>query len=72
MTTSTADRILDAAREAFGTTGYDAVSLDALGAELGLSKQTILYWFPSKEALLAAVVDRGAAELTAVVEGALE
>ena len=71
MTATTADRILDAALEAFGTTGYDAVSLDAVAAELGLSKQAILYWFPSKEALLAAVVDRGAAELTAVVEEAL-
>ena len=71
MTASTADRILDAALEAFGTRGYDAVSLDALAAELGLSKQTILYWFPSKEVLLSAVVDRGASELTRVVEGAL-
>jgi len=68
---STAERILDAALEAFGTRGYDAVSLDALAAELGLSKQTILYWFPSKDALLAAVVERGAAKLTTTVERAL-
>lgn len=72
MTTPTSDRILDAALEAFGTTGYDAVSLDALAAELDLSKQTILYWFPSKEALLAAVVELGAARLTASVEEALD
>ena len=71
MTISTADRILDAALEAFGTTGYDAVSLDALATDLGISKQTILYWVPSKELLLAAVVEAAASRLTAVVEGAL-
>ena len=71
MTISTADRILDAALEAFGTTGYDAVSLDALAADLGISKQTILYWYPSKELLLAAVVEAAAARLTEVVESAL-
>ena len=72
MTTSTSERILDAALEAFGTTGYAAVSLDALAVDLGVSKQTILYWFPSKEALLAAVVEQGAGELTEVVEASLE
>jgi len=72
VTTSTSERILDAALEAFGTTGYAAVSLDALAVDLGVSKQTILYWFPSKEALLAAVVKQGAGELTEVVEASLE
>ena len=71
MTSSTADRILAAALEAFGTTGFDAVPLDALAAELGISKQTILYWFPSKELLLAAVVEAAAVRLTGVVESAL-
>ena len=33
-------------------------------ATLGIRKQTILYWFPSKEALLEAVVDRCADEVT--------
>jgi TetR/AcrR family transcriptional regulator len=67
----TADRVLDAAVESFGTRGYDATSLDALAAELGIRKQTILYWFPSKEALLEAVIDRSAAELSAALEDAL-
>ena len=46
--------------------------LDKLAAGLGLRKQTILYWFPSKEALLSAVVEASAAELTSVFETALE
>ena len=33
-------------------------------AALGIRKQTILYWFPSKEVLLEAVVDRCADEVT--------
>ncbi|MEQ1787822.1 MAG: helix-turn-helix domain-containing protein [Acidimicrobiales bacterium] len=61
---TTADRILEASMDAFGTRGYDGTSLDDLARELGIRKQTILYWFPSKEALLEAVVDRCADEVT--------
>ena len=68
---NTGDRVLDAALVAFGGRGYEATSLDALAAELGVRKQTILYWFGSKEALLDATVDRAAEELSAALEGAL-
>ncbi len=64
MKEPTAERILVAAMGAFGTRGYDGTSLDDLARELGIRKQTILYWFPSKDALLEAVVDRCAAEVT--------
>jgi AcrR family transcriptional regulator len=53
-----------AAIAAFGTRGFGATSLDDLAAELGIRKQTILYWYPSKDALLDAAVDRTAAEVT--------
>ena len=68
---ATADRILVAAMAEFGTRGYEATSLDDLARELGIRKQTILYWFPSKEALLEAVVDRCAAEVTGRLERGL-
>jgi len=68
---STRDRILDVALAGFGGTGFDGTSLDDLAAELGVTKQTILYYFPSKEALLRAVIDRSADELAGVLEGAL-
>lgn len=71
MATATADRILDAALVSFGTRGYEATSLDALAAVLGVRKQTILYWFPSKEALLDAVIDRSAADLSEALERTL-
>ena len=62
---NTADRILDASVEAFGSRGYEATSLDELARSLGIRKQTILYWFPSKEALLGACLDAVALELAA-------
>ena len=71
-TAPTADRILVAAMDAFGTRGYDGTSLDDLARELGIRKQTILYWFPSKEALLEAVVDRCAEEVSRRLVRALE
>jgi TetR/AcrR family transcriptional regulator len=64
MKEATDERILVAAMSAFGARGYDGTSLDDLARELGIRKQTILYWFPSKEALLAAVVDRCADEVS--------
>jgi AcrR family transcriptional regulator len=67
----TADRILDAALASFGSRGYEATSLDALAEGLGVRKQSILYWFPSKEALLEALIDRSAAELAGALEDSL-
>ena len=69
--TSTRERILDAALGEFGTKGYDATSLDQLAATLGITKQSILYHFVSKEALLEAVIDYAAADLSATLEEAL-
>jgi AcrR family transcriptional regulator len=68
---STSERILDAALVSFASRGYDASSLDALAAGLEIRKQTILYWFPSKEVLLEAVIDRSAVELSAALEESL-
>jgi AcrR family transcriptional regulator len=67
----TADRILVAAMREFGTRGYGATSLDDLARTLGIRKQTILYWFPSKEVLLEAVIDRCAAEVMGRLERGL-
>ena len=69
--TTTAERILDAALASFATRGYEASSLDALAVGLDIRKQTILYWFPSKEILLEAVIDRSAVELSTALEESL-
>ena len=70
-TTDTRERVLEAALGSFGGPGYEATSLDDIAAELGVSKQTILYYFPSKAALLDAVIDVSAAELAGVLEDAV-
>jgi TetR/AcrR family transcriptional regulator len=70
-TARTGDRILDAALQQFGTRGYEATSLDAIAADLGVRKQTILYWYPSKQALLDAVVARSAEDLHLTLDAAL-
>ncbi|CAN5566635.1 hypothetical protein BH10ACT1_BH10ACT1_25170 [soil metagenome] len=66
----TRDRILAAALTAFADRGVEATSLDSLAAEIGVRKQTILYWFSSKEVLLLGVVDHAVAELGARLSGA--
>jgi AcrR family transcriptional regulator len=69
---TTSDRILDAALGSFASRGYEATSLDAVAKELELTKQSILYWFPSKDALLEAVIARSAADLSSALEAALQ
>lgn len=70
-TPTTAQRILDAAVVAFATRGYDTTSLDTLADTLGIRKQSILYWFPTKERILEAVIDRAAADLAETLEQSL-
>lgn len=67
----TRERILDVALSSFAARGYEAVSLDAVAAGLGVRKQTILYHFGSKDALLDAVIDRSASDLADALERAL-
>jgi AcrR family transcriptional regulator len=67
----TRGRILDAALASFADRGYEATSLDAIANVLGVRKQTILYHFGTKEALLDAVIDDSASELSDVLERAL-
>jgi TetR/AcrR family transcriptional regulator len=66
--TPTRARILAVALGAYGTVGFAATSLDALAEQLGVRKQTILYYFPSKQALFDSVVDDAAADLVEVFE----
>lgn len=48
-------RILSTAQELLASGGFSAVSFDAIARKLGISKQGVLYWFPSKGDLLAAM-----------------
>jgi TetR/AcrR family transcriptional regulator len=48
--------ILDAAKKLFAQRGYGGVSLDHIAKAVGASKQNLLYYFPSKEALYRRVL----------------
>jgi TetR/AcrR family transcriptional regulator len=65
-------RLLAEAIRLFGRNGYQGTSLDAVASASGVRKQTLLYYFPTKEALLDACVaetsNRVAAELTEALE----
>jgi AcrR family transcriptional regulator len=53
---ATRARILSAARAHFFRHGFRNVTMDDLAAELAVSKKTLYAHFPSKDALLAAVL----------------
>jgi AcrR family transcriptional regulator len=67
----TRQRILDSALDLFGARGVDAVSLDEIARDVGIRKQTVLYWFPSKDVLLDAVLEQVASELVVVIDAAI-
>lgn len=67
----TRQRILDSAIDLFGARGVDGVSLDEIARDVGVRKQTVLYWFPSKDELVDAVLETVAAELVVVIEAAV-
>ena len=64
---TTRDRVLEAALAGFAQRGFEATSLDALAGELGVRKQTILYYFSSKDELLRGVIRYAVAELSDVL-----
>jgi TetR/AcrR family transcriptional regulator len=67
----TRDRIIEEALTLFGTRGVDAVSLDEIARTVGVRKQTVLYWFESKDDLVDEVLAVAAAELVVTIDAAL-
>jgi TetR/AcrR family transcriptional regulator len=67
----TRERIITAALDLLGTRGVDGVSLDDIAAVVGVRKQSVLYWFESKDDLVDAVLGAAAAELAVVVDAAV-
>lgn len=67
----TADRILQTAISSFAGKGYEATSLDSLARTLGITKQTILHHYGSKDGLLEATIQHVSAAISLAVDGAL-
>jgi AcrR family transcriptional regulator len=64
--------ILDAAQQILGAQGTDAVTLASVAGQLGMTKQALYHYYPSKEALLRSLVttllDKEIEALTAAME----
>jgi AcrR family transcriptional regulator len=54
----TREHLLQAAGTLFGKNGYAATSIDDIVSEAGASRATLYAYFPSKDALLAEIVER--------------
>ncbi len=67
---NTRDALLGEARRAFSERGYTATSLAGLAAARGLTKAAIYHHFPSKRALLEALLDDGLAAAQAALTSA--
>jgi TetR/AcrR family transcriptional regulator len=63
--------LVEEAIRAFGREGYNGASIERIATAVGVRKQTLLYYFPNKEALLeaclAAAGERLASEITAAL-----
>lgn len=57
--------ILDAAQEMFFSEGYQQTNVEDIIRKIGVAKGTFYYYFPSKEAVLEAIVTRYTREMLA-------
>jgi len=60
---SPAHRILDTARARLFTFGYNALTMDELAHELGMSKKTLYVHFPGKDAIIDAIIEETGAAI---------
>jgi AcrR family transcriptional regulator len=64
--------LVEEAIRRFGRDGYHGTSLDSVASAVGVRKQTLLYYFPTKEALLEACLGAAGRRLAEEIERALE
>jgi AcrR family transcriptional regulator len=67
---SSRDVIRDVAIELFGQHGYEKTSLREIADRVGMTKASLYYHFPSKQALLLAILEPLVAQWRAVVDRA--
>jgi AcrR family transcriptional regulator len=65
---ATVDAILDATARVLCTTGYDRASTNRIALAAGVSVGSLYQYFPSKEALVAALAERHTEQMTSLVK----
>ena len=63
--------LVEEAIRAFGREGYNGASIERIATAVGVRKQTLLYYFPSKEALLEACLAAAGERLASEIAAAL-
>jgi TetR/AcrR family transcriptional regulator len=66
------EQLVAEAIKLFGQRGYDSATLDAVAEAAGVRKQSLLYYFPTKEDLFQACVDELSGRVARALEQALE
>ena len=64
--------LIEEAIRAFGREGYSGASLDQIATAVGIRKQTLLYYFPTKDALLEACLQAAGQRVAEEIAQALE
>lgn len=64
--------LVEEAIRQFGREGYKGASLDSIAGAVGVRKQTLLYYFPNKDALLEACLAAAGERLATTIANALE
>jgi AcrR family transcriptional regulator len=64
--------LIEEAIRAFGREGYSGASLDQIATGVGIRKQTLLYYFPTKDALLEACLQAAGTRVAEEIASALE
>ena len=72
VTEGTARRILEHARRAFNERGVASVGVREIARDLGLSPGNVSYHFPTKEALVSALIQEGHAANNALLSAPME
>jgi TetR/AcrR family transcriptional regulator len=64
--------LVEEAIRRFGRDGYQGTSIEAIASGVGVRKQTLLYYFPTKEALLEACLAAAGERLAEVIARSLD
>ncbi|MFC4945231.1 TetR/AcrR family transcriptional regulator [Pseudonocardia sp. GCM10023141] len=65
------DAITDAAREIFDERGYHGASIRDIARRAGLSLSALYYWYPSKQSLLVAIIEKSGLEYARICDSHL-
>src|SRR5688500_8499676 len=71
VTTSTRDRLLEAAEQEFADVGFEAAKLADIAARAGIRRPSLLYHFKTKEDLYGATVERAFTQLGVALQATM-